>query len=332
MAANYEQVLSALGPLAKLYADPDVLEIMVDTPELVFVERKGELQEAGVTFPSRQAIQSVIDALLALNDETTKPGETILPIRFLGGEARGVAVLPPTATAGPCLVIRKLMNIDGISWEKLIEWGSVSPEAYQFLQRAVRARTNILMAGGTNSGKTTVLNRIAELIPAEQRLVIVENQHELQIRHPRAVYLEAAGQPGLSMDGLIQTGTLLRPDWLVFGELKGAEALQAVQVLGSGHTGLTTIHGNSLEDSLMHLETMCLMANMGLGLLEIRSLIASALRLVLYQKYMPDGRRKITEIVELRGVENGQFVLECLFRYNPEKDRLDETGIKSSWE
>ena len=327
-----ETVLDALGPLASLYADPEVLEILVDAPERVFVEREGRLEDAGFKFDSPGSIQEVIDALLALNEEQPDPGETIISIHFPGSEARGVAVLPPTAIHGPCLVIRKLMNSGWISWEKLIEFGTITQEAVDFLQRALRVPVNILMAGGTGGGKLTVANRIAEMIPQEERMVIVENTHELQIRHPRVVYLEAASQPGISMQRLIQTGAMMRPDWLIISELDGAEAMQAVEVLGRGYSGLTTIHANSVEDALTRLEMMCLTANLGLGLVEIRNLIAAGIQLVCYQKRMPDGKRRIVEITEVHGLENGQLLLEPLFRYDVENDRLEATGIKASWE
>ena len=181
----------------------------------------------------------------------------------------------------------------------------------------------------------TLANRIAELIPAEERLVIVETDHELQIHHPHAVYMEttqSSGNPGISMPELIHTGTLMRPDWLIIGELTGPEAMQAIEVLGRGHSGMTTIHGNSLEDALMRLETMCLTANLGLGPIEIRNLIAAAIQLICYQKRLPNGKRKIIEIAELRGVENGQFILERIFRYDLSKDRLEATGTKPSWD
>lgn len=336
MITDSEKILAALGPLAGLYADPDVLEIMVDTPERVLVERRGHLEDAGLSLGSPEAIRAVIDALLALNEDSSTPGAkqggTILPIRFAGSEARGVAVLPPTALQGPCLVIRKLVRINPITWEMLLEYGSISRAAYEFLQRAVCVPVNILVAGGTGSGKTTFANRLAELIPGYARLVIVENIHELQIAHPRAVYLEAAGQPGASINELIQVGSIMRPDWLIIGELTGPEAMRAVEVLGRGHAGMTTVHANSLEDALARLEAMCLTAAMGLGLLEIRSLLAAAIQLVCYQKRLPNGRRKVVEIAEIRGVENGQLVVEPLFRYNSETDCLEATGVKASWE
>lgn len=332
MPQNSGKILAALGPLAELYADPNILEIMVDAPERVLVEKEGHLEQADVKFDSPEGIRALIDDLLALSDETVRPGETILSIRFPGSEARGVAVLPPTAVQGPTLVIRKLMNIGWISWEKLIEWGSVTPEAHAFLQRAVLAPVNILLAGGTGSGKTTVMSRIGELIPAEERLVIVENHHELQIRHPRSVFLEAAGNPAVTMLDLIHTGSIMRPDWLIFGELQGSEAMRVIEVLGRGYSGMTTIHANSLEDALLRLESMCLTANLGLGLLEIRGLIASAFQLICYQKHLPDGTRKLIEIAEVRGVENGQYVLERLFRFDPERGCLEATTVKPSWD
>jgi len=298
----------------------------------VLVEKDGRLIDAGVTFSSPETVQSVIDALLALNGENARPGETILPIHFAGGEARGMAVLPPTAVQGPCLVIRKLMNTGWISWEKLMEWGSVTQETYEFLKRAVHAHVNILMAGGASAGKITIASRIAELVPAEERLVIVEDTHELQIRHPRAVYLEAAGRPGVSLSNLIHAAAQMRPDRLILGELRGAEAMCAIEVLGSGYSGMTTIHANSLDDALTRLEAFCLTANLGLGLLEIRNLIASAIQLICYQKYLANEKRKIIEIAEIRGVENGQFLLERLFRYDSVSDKLQATGIKPSWE
>ena len=332
MTTHTDNLLAALGPLAKLYQDPNVLEIMVDSPDKILVERGGHLEIAEVSFPSAEAILDVVHALLALENETLKPGESIVEIRFPGSEARGLAVLPPVALQGPCLVIRKLMNIGWISWEKLLEFGSITPEALDFLKQAVGAQVNILMAGGTGAGKTTVANRIGELINPEARLVIVEKIHELQIRHPRAVYLETAGQPNLSIQALIQTGAKMRPDWLILGELQGPEAMTALEVLSSGYSGMTTMHANSLEDALMRLEAMCLTASMGLGLVEIRNRIAAALQLVCYQKRLPDGKRKIVDIAEIRGVENGQLVFERIFHYNTETGRLEATGLRASWQ
>ena len=331
MTEHTQRILQALGSVAGLYADPDVLEIMVDSPERILVERAGQLADSGLRLGSAEEIYAIIGALLALNGETFQSGETVIPIRFPASEARGVAVLPPTALDGPCLVMRKLMNVGWLSWEKLIEFGSVTQEALDFLREAVLTPANLVIAGGTGAGKFTLANRVAELIPPEQRVVIVENIHELQIRHPRAVSLEAAGR-GTSFQELIRVGSMMRPDWLVIGELFGAEAMRAVEILGRGHSGMTTLHANSLEDALTRLEAMCLTSNLGLGLLEIRSMIASAIQVICFQKLLPGGKRKIVEIAEIRGVENGRFVIEWLFRYNAETERLEATGRKASFQ
>jgi pilus assembly protein CpaF len=331
MDPQTQKLHAALGPLAGLFDDPDVHDIMVDAPDRVLVDRNNRLENAGVTFSSEQAIQELIAALVALEGGQIKPGETVIQIYFPDRGTRGVAVLPPTVLQGPTLVIRKSMMARGITWEKLVEFGSVTQEAVDFIKQAVAAHVNILIAGGTFSGKTTIANLVAELISPEERLVVVEDQHNYQIHHPRAVFLEACRAEGVTINDLIRTGSNMRPDWLIVGELQGAEAMQVVEVFGRGYSGMTTIHANSLEDALMRLEAMCLTANMGLRLTEIRGLVAGALCLLCYQKYLPNGKRRIMEIAELRGVENGQYVLDRLFRYDPEQDLLAATGAKASW-
>jgi pilus assembly protein CpaF len=323
---------TALGPLAPLFNNPDVREIMVDSCDRTLYEKEGQLFDAGVKFKSPEEIKAVVEALLALTGKKRKPEETIVHIPFPESQGRAVAVFPPTAIQGPHLVIHKLMNTGWITWENLIEWNSISQEAYEFLQKTMRTQTNILVVGGMGSGKTTIANRIAELIPPEYRLVIVESLHEMQIQHPRALYLEAGSSPETSISDLILTGSIMRPDWLIIGELIGAEAMKAIEVMSHGHTALTTLHANSPEDALARLEAMCLMANLGLGLDEIRVLIAAAIQLITFQRHMPDGSRKMLEIVELRGLENGRFVLERLFRFYQEQGRLISTGIKPGWE
>jgi pilus assembly protein CpaF len=321
-----EDYLIALGRLAPLFADSEVTEILVDSPQRILVEIEGQLREAPVRFDSAAEIQQIIDSLAMLNGSPRTPEQTICEFSFPGGEARLLAVLPPTASGGPALVVRKLMRSGWITWEKLLEWGSISAEALEYLKAAVRAPVNILIAGGTGSGKTTVASRVVELIPPEERVIVVESAHEIQAAHPRALYLECGGPGRVSFADLILTGAKMRPDWLVVGELLGAEAMTAVEVFGRGHSGITTLHAESAEDALARLEAMCLTANLGLGLGEIRNLISAAFRLVLYQRRMPDGTRKLVEIVELRGLEDGRYVLNRLFRFSPESARLEATG------
>jgi pilus assembly protein CpaF len=325
-----KDLLKALGPLAPLYSDPEVLEIMVDAPERVLVERSGRLEQAGVRFESPEALRAVIDAALALGDVRLAPGQTVGDVR-LSGAARMLAVLPPAAPQGPCLVIRKLHPVT-LTWEKVIELGAITREALDLLQGALRAHASVLIAGGMGSGKTTVANLLAEDIPPQERVLVVEEVHELQIRHPRAVFLEAAGPDKPTMTDLLSAAARMRPDWMVIGELYGPEAMRAFEIASRGHPVITTTHANSAEDALGRLEALCLMANLGLGLGEIRALVASAIQLITFQQRLPDGRRKVMQIVELRGLDNDRYVLQPLFRYDPAKDKLEPAGARPAWD
>jgi pilus assembly protein CpaF len=242
------------------------------------------------------------------------------------------AILSPTAIGGHSVVFRKWMTRQ-LTWEKLFEFNSITPEARDLLRSALEARLSLLVAGGTSSGKTTLANRIVELVPPEERIVVVERTHEYQFDQPRAVFLEADATPGLSMNELLEAATKLRPDRLVIGELSGAEAMTVMRILGNGYTGITTLHADNLENALTRLEAMCLMANLGLGLGDIRQAIVSALQLVMYQECLePNSNRKVTLISELRGLENGHYILQPLMRYDPESGRLVTTGAKPGWE
>ena len=327
---NEKELLTALGPLAPLYSDPAIDEIMVDTPDRVLVERGGKLEDAGIRFDSPEALRAVIDATLALAGVELAQGQTVADGR-LTDVARMLVVFPPTALHGPCLIIRKLSTAI-LTWDQIIEFGAITREALDFLQNAVRAQVNILIAGGPGSGKTTIANRLAESLPADERIVVVERIHEMQICHPRAVFLEAAGPPELTMTELLSTASKMRPDYMAIGELFGPEAMRALELMSRGHSAMTMTDANSPEDALTRLETMCLMANLGLGLGEIRALIASALQLIAVQLRLPDGRRRIVQIVELRGLEDGRYVLQPLFRYDPASDKLERTDARPSWE
>jgi pilus assembly protein CpaF len=327
-----EELIKALGPLAALYADPQVIEIMVDSPGRVSVERQGKLEDCPVRFESEDAILKLIEALLALDSQAIRPEQTVYDISLPGKSARMLAVLSPTALDGPSLVIRKMIRAEGVTWEKLLEWGSITQEAVDLIKKALSDHVSMLIAGGTASGKTTFMNRVAELIPAQERLVVVEAVHELQIKHPRTIFLEAGGPEGLSYSDVMSIGSMMHPDWLVLGELYTGDALRAVELLSRGHTGITNIHAESPEDALGRLEMLCLKANPALGLAEIRSLVSAALRLVLFQRKLPGAGRKIMEIVEICGVENGRYILQRLFRFNTETSRLEATGVAPSWE
>ncbi len=328
---NMQGYLQALGPLVPFYNDPEVHEIMVDAFNKVIVDRNGKLVDAEVNFDSPETLREVIDTIMALGGVTLGPEQTSGHVRFPDA-SRCLAVIPPTAVDGPYLVIRKTHS-GQFGMDQLLEWGSVSPEEYELLKSAIQNRLNILIAGGTGSGKTTFANVLTDEFPDEERIVVVESVYELQPRIRRFVRLAADSSPDHSMADLVNLAAKMRPDRLVVGELHGPEAFHALNVFNIGHDGsLTIIHSSGPEDALARLESMCLMANLGLGLSEIRAIIASALQLITYQQLLPDGTRKLTHIVELRGLENGRYVLQPLFRYNPETKKIEPTGVKPSWE
>ena len=242
-----------------------------------------------------------------------------------------IAVLSPTSIDGHSIIFRKWLTKQ-ISWDDLFEYKSLTPEMRDLIQSAIDARASILVAGGTNSGKTTIANRIVELIRPEERVVSVEKIHKFQFDHPRSVTLESEGNISVEFKDLLTTGAKMRPDWLVIGELYGAETLHAMQLMGNGHNAISITHATSAEDALSRLETLCLMANLGLGLDDIRQIVASALNLILYQELLPKGSRKTIQMVELRGIKDGRYILQPLMRYNTETETFEMTGTKPSWE
>lgn len=320
----------ALGSLAVFFEDSEITAIMVDGPQRVTVEKQGRIEDTGIAFKSDDEVKNLIETILKSVGVEMEINKTIYEVR-LTDNSRMLAVLAPTALTGNSLIVRRITS--QITWDKLLEYHSVSPEVLDLIRSAIQAHVTMLVAGGTASGKTTLANRVVELIPPEERVVAVEQTHEFQFTHPRAVFLEADDAMHAKMNDLLTAGSKMRPDWLVVGEMNGAEAMRTMQIFANGHTGITTIHATSAENALTRLEAMCLMANLGLGLDDIREMIASALQLVVYQECLvPNGKRKITQISELRGLENGHYILQPLMRYDPEKDTFEMTGAKPGWE
>jgi pilus assembly protein CpaF len=316
--------------LSPLLEDGEVTEIMIDGTDRITVEKRGKIEDTGLRFISDDDVKAVIRESLKMAGTDLEADKTVYDVR-LSDNSRMIAILSPTSIHGHSVIFRKWMRHQ-ITWEQLLEYHSISPEALDLIKSALQVHASILVAGGTASGKTTIANRIAELIPPEERVVAVEQTHELQFAHPRGVFLEAGGTIPVSMNDLLTAGSKLRPDWLVIGELRGAEALRAMQLMGNGLCAISTMHATSAENALTRLEAMCLMANLGLGLDDIREIIASALRLIVYQEYLPNGRRKIVQMVELKGLENGRYILQPLMRYNAEEETFDMTGARPSWE
>lgn len=328
---SQKDLYKALGPLAPLFEDTEIMAIMVDGPECVTVEKDGKIEETGIQFKSNDGLQEVIEKVLKVTGVEIEAGKTVYDVR-LTDKSRIMAVLSPTAINGHSLVLRKWIT-HPISWEKLLEYKAVSPEMVFLIRTVLKEHVNILIAGGTSSGKTTLTNCIVDSIPPEERIVTVEQAHEFQFRHPRAVFLELNETVSANMNDLLTTASKMRPDWLVVGELMGAEAMRTMQLFSNGHSGITTIHANSVENALVRLESMCLMANSGLGLNEIREMIVSSLRLILYQECLkPNKKRKVTQVVELCGLEKGRYILNTLVSYDAQQDEFAWPGTrKPSW-
>jgi pilus assembly protein CpaF len=325
---------SLLGPLASLQADPNIMEIVVDAPDRVYIARNDnawQLVGAGVTFDSPEAIRSVIDAALALGGVTLGPERSTGEVRLPDG-SRMVAVIPPTAVDGPYLVIRRADTYP-FSWERLLTIGTLSAEAQALLMKAIDYRLNILVTGNPGSGKDTIANLMAESLPATERVIVVANAFEMPVQHPRRIHLEAGGPANLSVAQLLDVAAKMRPDWLVVGNLQGPEAMKAIQLMWNGNHVLTTLYAPSPEDALARLEAMCLMANPGLGLSEIRAMIAGTIKLITYQQNhtLPDYRIKITRLVEVQGIERERYLLQPLFTYNLEQGKLEPTEAQAGW-
>lgn len=316
--------------LVPILEDGEVTEIMIDGTERITIEKRGKIEDTGLRFNSNEEVKAVIQESLKMAGTDLEEGKTLYDVR-LGDNSRMIAVLSPTSIQGHSVIFRKWLRHQ-VTWDELLEYKSISSEGRDLIQGALQAHVSILVAGGTASGKTTIMNRIVELIPPEERVVAVEQTHELQFNHPRAVFLEAGGTIPVTLNDLLTAGSKLRPDWLAIGELRGAEALRAMQLMGNGHCAVSTLHATSPENALTRLEAMCLMANLGLGLDDIREIIASAVRLIVYQEYLPTGRRKIMQLVELKGLEDGRYILQPLMRYNAENESFEMTGAKPSWE
>jgi pilus assembly protein CpaF len=333
MKANVksQDIIKVAAPLDPILADESVWEIMIDSYQRVLVARNGEVVEVESPFSSAEQLQALIDDLFGLYgiklDENNPVGYLRLP-----DHSRVMAVVPPNAVSGPHLVLRRVVG-PRLTWADLLELGFIPQRAYDLIESAVEARVNFLVSGGTGAGKTTLGNLIVELAPPEQRLVVVEQAYEMQIRHPRVVRLEAGGPSELTLDDLLAAAVRMRPDRLIVGELCGPVATSVLQHFGSGFDGsLTLIHGTSVEDALKRLESFCLMANLGLGLAEVRHLVASGIQLITYQEHLSDNKRKLMEIVELRGVENHRYVLQPLMRFDPASWQFEFTDAKPGWE
>lgn len=324
--ADQEQLLQdvldeavGLGPLSPLLDDPSVTEIMVNRYDEIYVERAGRLQRHAAAFSGEQAVLGVIERIVAPIGRRIDESAPMVDARLLDG-SRVNAVVAPVALKGAGLTIRKFPR-HSLSMTDLIQAGSLDAAMAHFLGMCVRERVNIVVSGGTGSGKTTLLNILSNAIPEDERIVTIEDAAELRLHHAHLVALEARpanleGRGRIEIRDLVRNALRMRPDRIVVGECRGAEAFDMLAAMNTGHEGsLTTLHANSPRDALARLETMILMAGMDLPLPAVREHIASSIHLVVQQARLPEGRRVVTAIVEVTGMESGRIQLLELFRF-----------------
>lgn len=309
-----------LGPLEDLLADDSVTEIMVNRADEIFVERAGRLQWYPLAFTSDRAVMGVIERIVAPLGRRIDESSPLVDARLKDG-SRVNAIIPPLALKGPTLTIRKFSK-QRLGAEHMVGYGSISAQMVDFLKLCVAHRKNIIVSGGTGSGKTTFLNVLSNFIPDGERIITIEDAAELKLNHTHLVSLESRpsnveGRGAVTIRDLVKNALRMRPDRIVVGECRGGEALDMLQAMNTGHEGsLTTLHANSPRDALARLETLVLMAGMDLPITAIREQIASAVDIVVQQTRFACGSRKVTSIAEITGMENGKIQLQQLFRFD----------------
>jgi pilus assembly protein CpaF len=309
-----------LGPLEELLDDPSVTEIMVNRHDEIFVERAGRLEWYPLSFTSDRAIMGVIERIVAPLGRRIDESSPLVDARLKDG-SRVNAIIPPLALKGPTLTIRKFPK-QRLETDDMIAYGSVSAEIVEFLRLCVVHRKNMVVSGGTGSGKTTFLNVLSNFIPDGERIITIEDAAELKLAHSHLVSLESRpsnveGRGAVSIRDLVKNALRMRPDRIVVGECRGGEALDMLQAMNTGHEGsLTTLHANTPRDALARLETLILMAGMDLPINAIREQIASAVDIVVQQTRFSCGSRKVTSIAEITGMEGGRIQLQELFRFD----------------
>lgn len=328
------------GPINQFIHDASVSEIMVNGPDKVYLEKKGRLVLSGVTFKDDQHVMRVIEKIVAPLGRRIDESSPMVDARLPNGSRVNV-IIPPLSLNGPTITIRKFSE-KPFTVKDLINFGTITPEMAMILKACVEARLNIVVSGGTGSGKTTTLNVISSFIPDDERIVTIEDAAELQLAQDHVIKLETRppnieGKGAITIRDLVRNSLRMRPDRIVVGEVRSGEALDMLQAMNTGHDGsLTTGHANSPRDMLARLETMVLMAGMELPVKAIREQIASAIDLIVQQSRLKDGSRRITHITEITGMEGEVVTMQDIFIFKQhgrdEKGRITgtmvSTGIK----
>ncbi|WGE34511.1 CpaF family protein [Actinobacillus genomosp. 1] len=331
MASLVADEIDGYGPIRELMEDEGVNDILVNGPDSVWVERAGILEKTDKTFINNEQLTDIAKRLVARVGRRIDEGMPLVDSRLPDGSRLNV-VIQPIALDGTSISIRKFSKSKK-SLQDLVNYGSMTLDMANFLIIAARSRVNIIVSGGTGSGKTTLLNALSHYISHTERVLTLEDTAELRLEQPHVVRLETrlAGveRTGeISMQDLVINALRMRPERIIVGECRGAEAFQMLQAMNTGHDGsMSTLHANSPRDALARLESMVMMSNASLPLEAIRRNIASAVNIIIQASRLNDGSRKVTNITEVMGMENGQIVLQDIFSYEPSKYRDEDNKI-----
>jgi pilus assembly protein CpaF len=314
-----EDEILGLGPLEPLLADPTISDILVNGPFTVYVERRGRLEHTDVRFHDDDHLLNIIDRIVSRVGRRIDESSPMVDARLRDG-SRVNAVVPPLAVDGAVLSIRRFA-VQRLGGESLVEFGTLTPPIYALLEAIVRARLNVLISGGTGSGKTTLLNVLSGCIPADERIVTIEDSAELQLQQPHVVRLETRppnieGRGEVAQRDLVRNSLRMRPDRIVVGEVRGAEALDMLQAMNTGHDGsMTTVHANAPRDALTRIESMVAMAGLSIPPSALRAQIASAIDVVVQMERQQDGRRRLISLQEVNGIEGEVITMSEIFRF-----------------
>jgi len=317
-----------LGPLEMLLKDPTISDILINGPKNVYCERRGKIEKTSVVFRDNAHLMQIIDRIISKVGRRVDETCPMVDARMMDG-SRFNAIIPPLALDGACVSIRRF-GANPLKLEDLLNYKAFTPEMVMLLEGAIKARLNIIISGGTGSGKTTLLNTLSSFIPNTDRIVTIEDAAELQLQQDHVVRLETRpanieGKGAIVATDLVRNALRMRPERIIIGECRGAEALDMLQAMNTGHEGsMTTLHANAPRDAVSRLETMIMMAGFELPLKAMRTQIASAIDLIVQASRLQGGPRKVTHITEVVGMEGDTIVMQDIYRYD--KEGVDENG------